>query len=419
MTPQMIETLYRLSLAYAPEPETIFQQIVEAIAEMYGNTMAMVNLVEGDCIRFRTVVNAHPIFAQQARLRLDATLCQFSLRSVQPLLVQNAREHPDLRRHPVVRLKLRRYLGVPISDTSGGVVGTLCFLDDRIDEILGEEDIQFLSLLAMRVSAELERERMIEARLATERAHAERLAALNRQLEQTAEEKRRFVSMVIHDLRHPLTTLRTSLYLLREETDPQYRQSHLEALENRTRALGTLLDELVLYDQIEAGRSLLKVEGLDPITLIRDCVAEVAGLEGETTVPIICDFGPDLGVVQIDRGKFRHILLNLLGNALKFTFEGRIIVRAATVDEHCWRLDVEDSGIGMTSAEQRRAYEEYFSGGTGAGAGVGLGLAIAYRLCTDLNAQIKMNSEPGQGTLFSVLFPRCIEARPAAAESDR
>ena len=125
MTPQMIETLYRLSLAYAPEPETIFQQIVEAVAAMYGNTMAMVNLIDGDCLRFRTVVNVHPAFANATRLKMGATLCQFSLRSMSPLLIQNAREHPEFRRHIVVRLKLRGYLGVPISDSGGGVVGKM------------------------------------------------------------------------------------------------------------------------------------------------------------------------------------------------------------------------------------------------------------------------------------------------------
>src|SRR5262249_18009571 len=158
-------------------------------------------------------------FNNVTSLNLQRTLCQFALRSMSPLLVQNAREHPDFCRHIVVRLKLRRYLGVPISSSTCNMVGALCFLDERTEEKLGEDDIKFVPLLAMRVRAELERERMIEARIAEQRAHTQRLEALNRRLQETAEEKRRFVSMVIHDLRHPLTTLRTSLYLLRIEPD--------------------------------------------------------------------------------------------------------------------------------------------------------------------------------------------------------
>jgi signal transduction histidine kinase len=417
MTPQMIEALYRISLLHAPEPETIFQRIVEELAEMYDHTMAMVNVVHGDCIRFHTVVNTHPAFKNLSEINLERTLCQFSLRSLRPLLIQNAMEHPDFRRHLVVRLKLRRYLGVPICNPDGATVGTLCFLDDHTEQQLGEDDIQFLSLLAMRVSAELERERMIDTRIAQERAHSERLAALNRKLEENAEEKRRFVSMVIHDLRHPLTTLRTSLYLLRIETDKRQRLAHIEALESRTRVLGTLLDELVLYDQIEAGKILLGIAPLDPGRLIRDCIAEVAGIGGEQPVPIRCEIDPVLGTVLCDGGKLRHILLNLIGNALKFTHEGEIIVRAVVESADRWRLEVEDSGVGMTSEEQRRAFEEYFAGTRDAGAGVGLGLAIAHRLCTALNARITLESAPERGTRFLIVLPRRL-SDPMAEDSD-
>ena len=406
MTPRMVEALYHISLLYTPEPETVFQKIAETVAEMYGDTMAMVNLVEGDCLRFRTVVNPHPAFENIRLLNQQQTLCQFALRFMRPLLIQNAMEHPDFCRHGVVALKLRRYLGVPIYSSEGNTVGTLCFLDDQIEEILGEEDIQFLSLLAMRVSAELERERMIEARIAEQCAYAERLAVLNQRLRDTAEEKRKFVSMVIHDLRHPLTTLRTSLYLLRIETDQKQRHAHLDMLEKRTRALATLLDELVLYDQIETGRSLLKIEEVDLEVLVCACVEEAAGVASEQAMPVHCEIAPDLGTAHIDGGKLKHILLNLVANALKFTPEGRIIVRAYPVDAERWRLEVEDTGIGMTSCEQQRAFEEYFACAEERGGGMGLGLAIVHRLCTVLNAQITLQSLPGQGTCFHLVFPR-------------
>src|SRR5579871_491900 len=367
MTPQMMETLYRISLLHAPEPETIFQHIVETVAEMYGDTMAMVNLVEGDCLRFRTVVNVHPVFEGSSTLKIERSLCQFSMRDTRPLLIQNAMEHPDFRRHIVVRLKLRRYLGVPICNSEGQAVGTLCFLDDRIEDILGEEDIRFLSLLAMRVSAELERERMIESRIAAQRAYTEHL-------EETAREKRQFVSMVIHDLRHPLTTMRTLLYLLRTEPDRKQRRAYLDTLENRTCALGTLLEELVLYDQIEAGRPMLKIEETDLNALIRATVEEVAGLADMQAAPISCELAPDLGIATLDGGKLRHILLNLVSNALKFTPEGSVAVRAGRQNADTWWLEVEDTGIGMTLLEQERAFEEYFSGAKGERSGMGLGL---------------------------------------------
>ncbi len=273
MTPQMIETLHRISLLYALEPEAVFQQIAGAVADLYGapgsSTMAMVNLVDGSCMKFRAVVNPHRIFRRISTLDVDQTLCQAALISNAPLLIQNAAEHPDFCHHAVVGLKLRRYLGVPVCSPDGATIGTLCFLDDRTDELLCDDDIQFLSLLAMRVGAELERERLIEARISEHREHA-------KQLEETALEKRRFVSMVIHDLRHPLTSMRTYLYLLRTEQNADNLAAHLDAVENRTRALSTLLDELIEYDQIEAGKPMLKIEKIDLSSLIRTCRVRLA-----------------------------------------------------------------------------------------------------------------------------------------------
>lgn len=411
MTPEMVETLYRVSLLYAPEPETIYRQIVEAVAQTYGGTMAMMNLVEGNCLRFRTVVNVHPAFAQITTLEMQATLCQFALRSMRPLLIQNAQTHPDFCNHPVVDLRLRRYLGVPISNSGGETVGTLCFLDDRVEEILGEEDIRFLSLLAMRVSSELERERMIEARIAEQRAYAEQLKA-------TAEEKRQFMAMVLHDLRHPLTTMRTALYLLRLETDAAQRSAHLDALEKRACALGTLLDELVMYDQIEAGRPSLHLSEVDPAALIPSCIEEVVGLMCEQTVPVYCEIAPDLGTLYFDAGKLKHILLNLIANALKFTLEGQVTVRAFREDVDHWRLEVEDTGVGMTAMEQQRAFEAYFSGAN-AGGGAGLGLAITQRLCKALQGQVTLRSAPGEGACFRLRFPCRLEPDQANATPER
>jgi signal transduction histidine kinase len=95
---------------------------------------------------------------------------------------------------------------------AGTVAGTLCFLDDHTEPLFEKEDIHFLSLLAMRLGAEIERERTVQARLSEQQAYAATL-------KETAKQQRQFVSMIIHDLRHPLTAMRTSLYLLRIESD--------------------------------------------------------------------------------------------------------------------------------------------------------------------------------------------------------
>jgi len=412
MSPQMVEALHQISILYALEPEQVFKQIVDAIADIYGgsssSTMAMVNLVDGPCLKFRVVVNPYRIFRRKSKLDVDQTLCQFALKSNAPLLIQDAALHPEFRHHAVVRLKLRRYLGVPICNPDGATIGTLCFLDDKTDVLLGNDDIQFLSLLAMRVGAELERERLIDARVSEHREHA-------RQLEETAQEKRRFVSMVIHDLRHPLTAMRTHLYLLRTEQNHDEHAANVAALENRVRALASLLDELIEYDQIEAGRPMLKIEKVDLRSVILACVHEIGDVNEYQPIEVIHDIDPNLGTATTDARKLRHIVANLVANALKFTSQGCVVVRACIISSECWRLEVQDTGIGMNETEQRRAFEAYYCGESKEKTGVGLGLAIAHRLSSALGAELSCSSSPGNGATFRVDFPLQINS----AESSR
>ncbi|MBI3721794.1 MAG: GAF domain-containing protein, partial [Fimbriimonas ginsengisoli] len=120
--------------------------------------------------------------------------------AVRPLLVQNGSRDPDYACLPAVQAGFTRYLGVPIFTPAGEVLGTLCFLDTYSEQLLKEADVQFIALLAMRVSAELERERAIEERLAEQRALVAQLATANEKLRAAADEKRRFMATVIHDL---------------------------------------------------------------------------------------------------------------------------------------------------------------------------------------------------------------------------
>lgn len=411
MTPKMLEALYQLSLCHDPDPNVIFQRIVETVGEYYGRTMAMINLAEESCVRYRAVVNPHRLLRGMTALEFSSTFCQFALRSSGPILIQDARQDPAYAGHPAIKVGLTRYLGVPICTPNGAPIGTLCFLDRKTRELLGEEDIQFLSLLAMRVSAELERERIILARLEEHRTAAERLRDLNARLEATADEKRRFVRMVIHDLRHPLTAMRTLLYLLEAENDPTERAVHLATLENRLHALNQLLEGLTQYDCIEAGHANLHIERVELAAVLSRWVSDFAPAFSSEPVQFCYDLAPDLGTTDTDCDKLNHILLNLLSNALKFTPHGCVEVRARSLDADHWLLEVKDTGIGIPVEAQARIFEEFYQAhpaGKAMSHGSGLGLAIVKRLCDALQGRITVHSAPDAGTCFQLVFPRFL-----------
>jgi len=333
------------------------------------------------------------------------------MRAVSPLLIQNARASAEFADMPGARLGFTRYLGVPICNPQGDAIGTLCFLDSRSDDVLGEEDIRFLSLLAMRVSAEVERERSVQARVEEVSRMAERLAEANARLEATVEQRRRFVAMILHDLRQPLTGLQTLLYLLQNDPDPVQQAAYGQGLQNRIQALSRLLDGLLQYSEIEAGCFRLRRESVPLTALIQECIEIAAPLAPNDAVQVACEVDSDLETVPTDRDKLTHILLNLLSNALKFTPQGSVRVRACRNGTERWLLEVADTGIGMNEAVQERAFEEFYraEGDTGR-SGHGLGLAIVRQLCLAMGAELSLESAPGAGTRYTILFPFNAEA---------
>ncbi|WP_394793644.1 PAS domain S-box protein [Armatimonas sp.] len=244
----------------------------------------------------------------------------------------------------------------------------------------------------------------------TEKVRAtQQLAELNNKLQATAEEKRQFVNMILHDLRHPLTTVKTLLYLLRHDTITA-RDEHLEVIEGRVSALHLLLEELTEYHRIEAGRGYITVEQVSVAELIQECVTNFQPVLVGAEVQIQCTVTPELDLVLTDRNKLLHILLNLLSNALKFTPQGQITVQANSVAGDHWRLIVEDTGLGIPEEVQAHIFEEFYQGDalTHKRQGFGLGLSIVKQLCDTLQGKLELTSTQGKGTRFALVFPQVL-----------
>jgi len=330
---------------------------------------------------------------------------------VGPILIQDAANDSKYSTFPGIRLGLTRYMGVPICNPAGEVLGTLCLLDGRSEELLGEADLRFLSLLAMRVSAELERERMIEARLAQQR--------------RVQEERQRFITAIVHDLRQPLATARTLLHLAEAQEDRAEQGACLSLLGNRLSAICRMVDELMEYSQLQSGDGAWRSEPVELACLLREH-SESFRLEAEMRgVLLTTEVDEALGTCETDPRRLGHIIHNLLSNAVKFAAfaeseERRVMLRAGSVRLSHWKLEVEDTGIGMKRPFLRRLFEEgcrapetgQAEESVGYPRGRGLGLTIVKGLCAEAGAEIRVRSRPGKGTCFTVIFPRCPPSRP-------
>jgi signal transduction histidine kinase len=254
-----------------------------------------------------------------------------------------------------------------------------------------------------------------------ERAHEQRLQEeelrqKNYQLEQqnlaiheANRLKTEFVSMVSHELRTPLTSIQGYAELLLEDKkiSGEERESLTIVKKNTDRLLG-LINDLLDLSRMESGRLDLHRASLDLARLIPEVAGSLRPLIEAKRQRLDLDLGEALPPVWADQDRVTQILTNLISNAHKYTLEEGNIMVAARQDDGFVRVDVSDTGIGLSPEDQTRLFTKFFRAherSPQAGGGTGLGLVIC-RLLVELHGgRITVSSAPGQGSTFSFTLP--------------
>ncbi|HRI09090.1 MAG TPA: ATP-binding protein, partial [Nannocystaceae bacterium] len=172
-----------------------------------------------------------------------------------------------------------------------------------------------------------------------------------------------------------------------------------------------LIDDVLDISRIEAGRMVLHPEVVDLADLARGAVESIRPAAQRAGNELDVDLAPDLGEGHFDPTRLRQILINLLGNAAKFTADGRVGLRARRLAAPAGEvlcLAVWDTGIGIPAAQQAVIFQEFVQADTSTTrrfGGTGLGLAITRRLCLLMGGDIEVQSEPGRGATFTVTLP--------------
>jgi signal transduction histidine kinase len=243
----------------------------------------------------------------------------------------------------------------------------------------------------------------------------------NRSIQETARLKTEFVSIVSHELRTPLTSILGYVELLLEGRTGTLGGELRECLTivrgSVDRLLG-LIDDLLDVSRIEAGKIELHRARLDLNGLIRGVAEAVRPLIDGKAQQLALDLA-ELPPVWADDARVVQILTNLVANANKYTPRGGRIAVAARRDDGFVRVNVSDSGIGLTSEEQAQLFTRYFRADptTRMAGGTGLGLTIA-RLLVELHGgTLTVRSAPGQGSTFSFSLPVTQVTDAALAEA--
>ncbi|MEO8335946.1 MAG: ATP-binding protein [bacterium] len=228
--------------------------------------------------------------------------------------------------------------------------------------------------------------------------------------------KGRFLATMSHELRTPLTALAGYNELLCDQvigpvSDPQL--DILERMRSVTMHLSAMIEEILSFTSLEEGRELVRPTEFLVADLVRASIAVVQPMadQKKLTLDVVLPKTPVRITSDID--KSRQILVNLLGNALKFTDAGGVKVVVGKIANDV-RIDVTDTGIGVADEELSRLFRPFAqvdSGLTRRHGGTGLGLYISRRLVTLLGGHIQVNSRLGAGSTFSVVLPLAREGR--------
>jgi ammonium transporter len=256
----------------------------------------------------------------------------------------------------------------------------------------------------------------IDIDITAEKRNEAELAELLRRVEmardaamEAGSAKSRFLASMSHELRTPLNAIIgfTRLVSRNAEVLPAKQVDNLSKILVSAEQLLALIDEILDLSRIEAGEVALEIAATDVADVVREVTDSLEPLVDRPRVQLVVETQADLPPVITDEDKVRQVLLNLVSNAIKYTEQGSITVRAEAVDGRI-RIAVSDTGVGIPRAELDRIFDEFHraeSIGTRHRSGTGLGLTISRRLARALEGDITVASELGVGSTFTLDLP--------------
>ena len=258
----------------------------------------------------------------------------------------------------------------------------------------------------------------------TERLEAEHaLASARDEALAAARVKSQFVAMVSHEIRTPMNGVIGLTALLLDTPLQPVQRRYTEAIRSSGRALLTIINDILDFSKIEAGKIELSETGFELDNLIESAVQVAAEAGRGKDIEVACYYPPALpAAVRGDDGRLRQVLLNLLGNAVKFTEHGEVTLLAhpaanAPDDSPQTTFTVTDTGIGIAPDDLKLLFQPFSQVDAATNrqfGGTGLGLTIARQLIELMGGHLDVRSQPGQGSQFSFTIPLTLQPGPPA-----
>ena len=409
----------------AHRPVEVYRVALGRVAPLVGASFACVFLRDRDPELLRVVAaynfpQAFASYLSSLRVRVGNGPTGRAVAENRLVEAADVRADPELEdwREAARELGFTSSVSVPLSPRREPMGAVTFYFREPV--ALDDQDRSLLRLVADQLAATAEKAHLIDD---LERAN-EQLREQNFELEarwREANEAKRvkseFLANVSHELRTPLTAILGYAYLLREGHSGEMRPEQMDAvrkIESAGNGLMSLIDDVLDLSHLRGGGNAVQAEPCDAVALARAALASVRAPTAEVTLAL--EHRGDCVAVRTDAGIVLRILQNLLSTAVKFTARGSITLRVDTEPAEtgahahparvCW--SVEDTGIGIAPEDRAAIFDEFRQvdgSATRRFGGVGLGLALSQELARRLGGEILLESEPGEGSTFTLVVP--------------
>ncbi len=416
--PERLERLKSYDILDTP-PEKAFDDVVDLAAHICEVPIALVSIVDHSRQWFKarrgldvSETDRDIAFCPHAMLQREGV---FEISDA--FLDDRFSDNPLVSGDPNIRF----YAGAPLVSPDGHALGTVCVIDRRSRK-LSDKQKELLQKLSRQVVAQLELRRHITA----EATIKEELRRSRDEAQAASRAKSEFLATMSHEIRTPLNAVLGVADLLRDSglSDEQIKLVNL--LQRSGEHLLELINDVLDMTRIEAGHVERLRRDFDPADLVRRA-AEIYEMRArEAGLDFFCTVGDNVpATVSGDPGRLRQVLINLVGNAIKFTKHGEVRVELTLEPGKPDQLmfSVRDTGPGVSEEFRKSIFEPFTradTSSTRSTPGTGLGLAISRRLVELMGGRVDLESREGAGSHFYFRVP-ALEALgiPASVDSER